>query len=165
VKGDNALNVGQAQARYRGKTGFVAFALLITLLIVSVLVGISLHRQEPPTDNLANLVSFTCRPSLGNQTFTVDVAVNLTDNMDQDEAIRVAIKVYEGYTGSNARLPASYSWAVYMSEDGTWIVEFDNTYTITKSYCAPRGPRTRLLHVIFEVTINPFARTVVYRLV
>jgi len=161
VKGSNTSNLEQAQAWYRGKTGFIVFALL-ALLIVSVLVDISLYQQKPPTDNLANRVSFTCRPSLGNQTFTVDVEVNLTDNMDQDEAIRVAIKVYERYTGSNARLPASYSWAVYMREDGTWTVEFDTTYTITKSYCAPRGPRTRLLHVIFEVTINPFARTVVY---
>jgi len=170
VKGDNALNIRQALARYRSKTGFIAFALLTTLLTVSVLVGVSLYSQKPPTNNLANPVSFTCYPSSSNQTFTIEIEANLTDGMDQDEALRVATRVFERNIHSHQRSPTSCSSTAFVRTDGIWIVEFDTVYTSTSYctsyrdayYCACRHLGTRFIHEYFEVIINPFVQTVVY---
>jgi len=164
VKGNNALNVEQASTWDRGKAAYIAFTLL-TLLIIAVLVDISLYQQKSEIKNLANLVSFACRPFSSNQTFTIDVAVNLTDNMDQDEAIMVAFEVYERIIRFYASIPASFSTTAYVSADGSWLVKFDMAYPIS-SYCAQRlHLRTRVIRERFVANINPFVRTVEYGLV
>jgi len=161
MKGNTALDVGQAPTLNRGRAVFIAFAVL-TLLIVSALVSISLHEQKSTKNNLANLISFTCRPSSSNQTFTINVGVNLTDNMNQDEAIVVAFKVYERSISMPVNPTASFSLTAHECADGIWLVEFNMAYTIS-SYCAQRRHVfTRILREIFVATINPFLRTVVY---
>jgi len=158
MKSNGALNVRQAPTWNKGKAVFIAFALL-TLLIISALVDISLHQQTPATKNL---VSFTCHTSPGNQTFTIDVDVNLTDNMDQDEAIRVAVKVYAKSIPLYANPPASFSTTTLEGADGIWLVEFDTAYTFS-SYCAQNiHVMTRILRERFVAIINPFAHTVMY---
>lgn len=161
MKGDEYLKADLTLASNKRKGFFIAFALL-ALLLIFILVDSSLYQQNQTSDNPANLVSFLCHSSSSNQTFTINVDVDLTDNMDQDEAIKVAFKVLEQSRGLRATSSASayFSWAAHMNDDGTWVVKFYLFSSVTKSYCARR--MTYIYSEKFVVVINPSSRTVVY---
>jgi len=161
LKGNDAEKDGHARAWYRRKIGFIVFALLITLLLGSVFVGISLYHQNLPPNNLA---SFTCRLSSSNQTFTIDVEVDLIDGMDKDEAIKTATKVFDKISQiSTQSSPTTFSSTAYVHEDGSWTVEFDVVYMDTSNFIPGHsGLNTRVSHVKLEMVINPFDQTVVY---
>lgn len=160
VRGNRALNVGQARAWYRRKTKFIAFGLLSTIVALSVLVSIPLYHQKPTTNSLASLVNFTCSSS-SNQTFIVDVEVNLTDGMNQDEAISVVAKAYEGARGYSVRLATRSISGAYIGENGFWTVEFHITYTRRKYYFGSCFGIS-VLHEHFYATVNPIHHTVLY---
>lgn len=165
MKDNDDENVEQTPPWYKRKTGFIALSLLAILVIVSILVGVSLYHQKPPTDGATNLVSFTCCLTSSNKTFTVAAEVNLTDGMDQDEAIKVATKVFEKEAHSISEAPISFSQTASVSENGVWMISLYRVYTST-GYFEPghSGLNTRIVRERFEATINPFDCTVVYRL-
>lgn len=131
------------QVWYRGKTGFLVSVALITVLTVSVLIGISLrHGKTQPNSQMAN---FTCRYASSDATFNVTVKVNLADGMDRDEAIKVAVEVFK--VSVNARYALE---SISVDKAGIWTVRFSWGY------------EGELLGHWFEAIINPFDQTVVY---
>lgn len=135
------------QAWYRGKIGFSLAVSLITVIFLSIIVGVSSPRQktltEGTTNNSLRTVNFTCSCYFLNNTFTVAVEVNLTDGMNQDEAIKVANKVFEVTIGQ-AGQPHQFRSAS-VDEDGIWTIELTWNFGHW-----------------FEAVINPFNKTVVY---
>lgn len=165
LKSSDAQNSApQKKVWYRSKIVFVAFVTVFALLAALMYVGITSLIQEPLVNNL---VCFTCRPSTGNQTFAVMVEVNVTDGMDQDEAIKVANKVF----GKGFELDPNYdlrsvSIERMSDEHGIWLVDFYVVYTTTQQ-TSGGGRREhawegRTLHGYFKVVINPFDQTAVY---
>jgi hypothetical protein len=156
----------EAKAWYQGKTVFIAFALLTTLTVVSVLVDIFLYRHTPSVNNQANFVVFTCYIFPSNQTFTLDVEVNLGDGIDQDEAIRVATKAHAYVVNMSQkarsnifpRLVSSSSTA-YVHENGIWRVKLEMAYT--RDYYCNRAWFSSMRLEEFEATIDPTVHTVV----
>lgn len=123
-----------------------------------MLMRVSLPRQEA--------VIFTCHLSSGDQTFTIDVDVNPTDGMDQDEAIRVNTKVFEKVSPSDKLgTPQSFKIRVCANEDGVWTVEFDVAYEKIRILKSDAVTRTHLiiLAMRIKVAINPLDQTVIYR--
>jgi len=161
VKGNDDIKDGRALPSNRRRGFFIAFALL-ALLFIFVIVDTYLYQQNQPTNNPADLVSFVCRSSSSNQTFTIDVDVNLTDNMNQDEAIRVALEAYVRSVSLHVNPSASFSATTLECVNGIWLVEFDMAYPIS-SYCAQRlHVMTRVKREKFLALINPFVHTVEY---
>jgi regulatory protein YycI of two-component signal transduction system YycFG len=133
-------------------------AVILVFLVVSALAGISLHQQLPqPNDSSTNNqplandslpitpVLFTVHLNSSGQVFTTAVKINLTDGMDQDEAVEVATDVF------NATINAQYSVkSVSMDKDSVWTVEFRWGY------------QGEPLGHWFKAVINPIDRTVVY---
>lgn len=135
---------------------------LLGLIFASVIVGVSFYRLPSRTDELARIVSFTCSRYMGNGTFAVDVVANLSDGMDQDEALRVAARVLERVVerGTYTRPPEAYSLSAYVHDAGIWTVELDVAYT--NAYYCRRFLFARIIHERFAVHINPIERTAVY---
>lgn len=143
---------GQVQAWYRGKIGFIVSATPITVAISSIITGASLLRQKTPTESITHnslgAVNFTCSLYFHNETFTVAVEVNLKDGMNQDEAIKVANKVFEVTLGQGGQ-PHQFRSA-NVDEKGIWTIELTWGYSIHD------------LGHWFEAVINPFNQTVIY---
>ncbi len=152
---NKAVKSMQSQVWYKGKVGFIASVTLITVVIVSFLVGASLKPNEPPESNAVNNtatenIDWTCSLYFHNETFIVTVDVNLTDGMNLEEAIRVATTVFNVTMGQN-KLHGLRS--ADEDENGIWRIEFGWEYaTATPLY----------LGHWFEAIINPFNQTVVY---
>ncbi len=70
----------------RGRSGLIVFTLCFVFIFLFV--GVSLNNQASLKNNLEN---FDCHFSSNSQTFSIDVEVELSDGMDQDEAVSVAI--------------------------------------------------------------------------
>jgi len=161
VKGNDDIKARLPLPSNRRRGFLIAFALL-ALLFISVIVDNYLYQQNQRANNPADLVSFVCRSSSSNQTFTIDADVNLTDNMDQDEAILVALKVFVRSVPLQVNPSASFSATTLECTDGIWLVEFDMAYPIS-SYCAQGlHVRTWIKREKFVAAINPFVHTVVY---
>jgi len=161
-EGDFALSNWQAWISSKAKTRRVMLPLL-GLIFASVIVGVSFYRQPSRTDELARIVSFTCSRYMGNGTFAVDVVANLSDGMDQDEALRVAAKILERVVLKQemyTRPPEAYSLSAYVHDAGIWTVELDVSYA--NAYYCRRFLFARIVHERFEVHINPIERTAVY---
>ena len=135
-------NVGKMHPWYRGKKGFILFTVAITLLTFPIVIGVSSYFQKPETNKPT---SFTCRYNSSNQTFAVSAEIDLTDGMNQDEAVKVATEVFKASVGAQYQLRTASA-----NEQGMWTVEFDWGY-----------PGESLGHW-FEAIINPFDRTAAY---
>jgi len=176
LKTNTAENNRQTQVRYRVKIGFIASVTLMTAFL-SALVSNSLLHQKPPINNLA---SFTCGLASSNQTFTIDVEVDLKDGMDQNEAIRVAAKAFNKATEScppfelarcSDALMLGFDLDACTLEGGIWTVRLHLVHinldyeglARTQDLTRRRATGTRLLHEYFELVINPFDQTIVYR--
>jgi len=123
--------------------------------------GISLFWSQPAE---GNLISFVCSTSSSNQAFTVNANINLTNGMDQDEAIEVASKVLleisQQSVGKSLQLLSTNSTH---DEKGIWTIAFtygapahDANRTYGGSEAIPRIEKTLTL------TVNPFDQTVKY---
>jgi len=143
-----------------GKIGFTGSVLLIGILIVTVLVGIMLYLHKPQTNSLA---SFTCLSSR-DERFTIALEVNLTDGMNQDEAIRVATEVFKKVSKMNAKeAPSIFRSGAFMREDETWTVWFEYVEEIfTVPVHQTPFKYSQLIFGHFEVAINPFDHTIMY---
>ncbi len=111
----------------RGRAGLIAFTLCIA--IIFVFVGVYLVNQASPKNNLE---SFSCHFSSSNQTFSVEVEVELSDGMDQDEAISVAASALKEVLVVNSKeqydpIKASADLDPY----GVWTVKVKCTHSIT----------------------------------
>ena len=136
----------------------------IALLIFLAFEGISLFWPHPAA---GNLVSFVCSPSSSDQAFIVSARINLSDGMDQDEAMEVANKVFLGISqqpidrsiGQSA--PQLLNTRIKCDEKGIWTVEFIFVIPLREANRAYGGseaiPR---VHKTYAITINPFDQTV-----
>ena len=154
---DSAETMAHKVGWSRRKIGLVV-AVILLFLVISALVSISLFRQlSQPNDSSADNSSsannsltntpviFTVRSNSSGQTFTIIVQINLTDGMDQDEAVIVATKVF------NATMTAQYAVrSVSVDDQFVWTVEFRWGY------------QGEPLGHWFRAVINPIDRTVVY---
>lgn len=139
----------------RGKTGLIAFALCIAFVLV--LVGISLSNQASPKNNLA---SFDCRFS--SSTFSIEVKVELSDGMDQDEATSVAVSALKEVLVVNSKERiGSFGSSADLDSDGLWAVKLKLTHTITSWQPGHWGSiPTAVTSRSFEAIIDPINRTV-----
>lgn len=135
-------DVGKMQPWYKNKKGFILLTVAIALLTFFIVTGVIFHFQKPETNKPT---SFTCRYDSSNETFAVAVEIDLTDGMNQDEAVKVATEVFKVSVGGQYELRT-----VTADEQGLWTVEFGWGY-----------PGESLGHW-FEGVINPFDRTVTY---
>lgn len=160
MKSRDAERSDQAQAWYRRKTGFIVILLLTSLLIGSAL-GVLLYGSKPQKNNLT---SFTCLFSSSSQTFTIAVEVNLTDGMDQDEAIKAAKEVFFKVAEMSQKKDVIIVDSLArMREDGTWMVEIDyKEMIITEPVHQTHIPRFSPVPGYFEALINPFNQTIKY---
>jgi hypothetical protein len=145
----------------RRRTRFLVSATAIAFLTILTLEGI-LNYWSPTADG--NLVCFVCNPSSSNQAFLVNANINLTDGMNQNEAMEVASKVLFGISQQTAG-PSLQLLSVNCShdEEGIWTAEFtlgapvyDASRTYGGSEATPHALRTCVM------AINPFDRTVKY---
>lgn len=165
MRGGNVHESRHVLTWLRGSAFFITFGLL-SLFIVVALLEISLQQQNALTNNSVSIVNFVVRKVTGNQTFTVGVGVNLSDGMDEDEAVKVATKVYERsnmYERQLGQLPPDYITlsTTHMSEDGTWKVEF-HMVSLTAFYCSRNFMYSRIQREYFWAVINPSNNAVEY---
>ena len=159
--GNYDLNVVEVKTQYKVKRARIGFVLL-ALLSVSVLIGVSVYTQVQ-TNNVASLVSFTCRPLSGNLTFVVSVAVDLKDGLDEMEAVRVASEVYNVYDKSHISHTARlryFTSRTCMQETGIWTVEFNAVYS--RDYYCSRFLYTANSYERFSVKIDLNELAVIY---
>jgi hypothetical protein len=76
---------------YRSRSRLAASAIVLTLMVICVVVGFSFYNQSATG---GEPTSFSCHSALGGETFTLAVGINITDGMDQAEAVAVASQVY-----------------------------------------------------------------------
>jgi hypothetical protein len=113
-----------------------------------MLIGIHILSQKPSDNNDSDdLVAFSCHLSGHQEAFTMAVDVDLTDGMDQDEAVFVASTLFDNALGQ-AVLHQFKSAEV--DELGTWKVELAWGYA------------TEGLGHWFEAEIDSLNRTIVY---
>jgi hypothetical protein len=141
----------------RRKIVLVVAAILV-FLVVSAFVGTSLHQQlsrpsdsstnnQPPANDSLTIapVLFTAHLNSSSQTFTTAVQINLTDGLNQDEAIEIATAVF------NTIVNAQYAVkSASVDENSVWTVEFRWGY------------QSEPLGHWFKAVINPIDRTAVY---
>lgn len=157
----------QRRIWYKSRIGFVVFTVLIALIIMSVFAGASLYSQQNQAND--NLVCFVCQSSRSNQSFTITADVNLTDNMDQNEAIKIAAKLFakiiEPLLARGYKL--EYLNTHVSLEDEIWTVKLDYAYTTPPRYVgdsnhATHAPVTMTFHKTLNVIIDPQAQIVKY---
>jgi len=151
----------RATAWCKGKTGLIVFSLCIAF--ICVFVGISLSNQASPKNNLE---SFNCRFSSGNMTFSIEVEVDLSDGMDQGEAVNVATCALNRIlvVNSEERI-GSIESSADLDPNGLWTVKVRCTHSITTwmpGHWGTIGTATSLKS--FEAIIDPINRTVEYSL-
>jgi len=158
----NELGVHKLE-RHRGKILFIASGVLTVLLIVSILAFLSLQSQKPQTNT--NVI-FTYCSSLSGETFTITTDINLTDGMDQGEAIKVATKVFEKVFDPGAHYQLeSLQINSALHESGIWAVRFDWSYVSRDLPSITHAGEyqhldTKLLRGSFVMMINSFDQTV-----
>jgi len=143
------------------RTKFLVSAAVIVLLVVLAFAGIFLFWKSFAE---GNLVSFVCSPSSNGQAFVVNARINLTDGMNQNEAMEVASKVLpaislQGPGGLLQLLSADSA----CDEEGIWTVKFtfgSPPPDASRTYSGSEAMRHVLRTVV--VTINPFRQTVKY---
>jgi len=149
------------QPWYRRKKGLLVIVAILALSTVSIAMAVSLKLQEQTS---ANAVRFTCGTSSGNLAFNVTASVDLSDGMNQQEALVVADTVYAKVSGTRRQnVPSSLESDATANDNGVWTVKFQAVYTIT-SYFEPghSGEGTRVVRENFAAVINPFDLTVTY---
>lgn len=151
----------RAKAWYRGKTGFTVIMLFISVIIASALVGVYLYGHRPQTNNLT---CFTCFFASSDQTFTIDLDVNLTDGMDQNEAIKVATEVFFKVAEMTYKRDVSITESLaHVREEGTWTVGIDYVeFVVTEPVHQTHLARFSPIPGYFEAVINPFDHTIAY---
>jgi len=142
-----------------GKVALIIVGVLIGLFVVSVYFASSL-RPESPAEGL---ICFTCRSFSGNQTFTVYVRVNVTDGMDEGEAVGVATKVVGEMLRTDIKAElGSLSAKATQNDEGIWTVDFDLVYYVTRTPGKDHAWEGAILRRSFTVSVNPFNQTAVY---
>jgi len=155
---NNSRQDGEQKRIWQRKRSLISASVII-LLVVVAFAGISYFWFHPA---IGDLVSFTCRPSSDNQTIIIYAKVNLTDGMDQEEAMEVANKVFlEAYKQPTERwvLQSFYADPTY-DKKGEWIVSFACVYT--SPFAHHGGEGSAVLRRSFTVTINPANQTATY---
>lgn len=139
-------------------TGLIAFALCIAIILVFV--GISFVNQASVKNNLE---SFSCRFSSGS-TFLIDVEVELSDGMDQGEAINVATCALNRIQVVDSKEQiGTIETSADVDRDGVWTVKLKCMHIIDGNWMrsaehVPVGTMTTLRS--YEVIIDPINRTV-----
>lgn len=148
-------NNGHAEAWFRSKKGLIILAILIVCIFVVLLSVLN------PKNNLTY---FTCSPLGFAQVFTVSANVNLTDGMDQHEAIEVATEVFDRAVPVDKKAGVqSLDVKTYkQDENGTWTVEISYIYSVTTTVIQ-HFPHYTIFHSeTLKTIINPFSKTVDY---
>jgi len=110
-----------ARAWYRGSKRLIAFSLCTAF--VFVFVGVSLVNQASPK---INLTSFNCCLFSGNQTFSINVEVELSNGMDQNEAINVATNALNKILVINLNEQIeSFGSSANLDPGGVWTVRLN----------------------------------------
>lgn len=78
---------------------------LITLLTVSMIIGIFLQLEETQTNS--HVTNFIYRYTSSNTTFNVTAKVNLADSVNGDDAIKVAAEVFKVIVGARYALESA----------------------------------------------------------
>ena len=151
------------RAWYKGSKGLIVLSLCIAFILVFV--GVFLNNRASPR---SNLTSFDCRSSSGNQAFSISVEVELSNGMDQNEAVNVATSALNKMlvVNSEERI-GSFGSSADLGRDGVWTVRLKWT-RITESYFAgvhpgSTVPQTQMTSGSFEAIIDPINRTVIYK--
>lgn len=112
------------------------------------LAGIHVLSQKPSGNNASDdLAAFSCHPSWDAEAFTIVVNVDLTDGMNQDEAILVANTLFDK---ALAQTVLHQFKSAEVDDLGVWKVELTWGYS------------TEDLGHWFEAGIDPFNQTIVY---
>lgn len=155
--GNGLSNRERVAAWCRSKKVIIAVVLCIAFIFVFV--GIFLSNQASPKSNFE---SFNCLSSSSGQAFSIDVEVELSDGMDQNEAVNVATcalksiravdpEAREVYFGSSANLGL----------DGLWTVKLEWTNVLHTFPPGHWSPTFLVISESFEALIDPANRTVV----
>lgn len=142
----------------RRKARLIALTLCVALVLVFV--SVSFSNQALPK---SNLVSFDCHISSSGQTFSIEVEVELSDGMDQEEATSVAIIAFKekvvGEFSPEEHLLSLGSNAI-LGSDGLWTVKLK--YTHMRYGLPPTHDKPTIVETqeSFEAIINPINRTV-----
>jgi len=146
----------------RGRTGLIALTLCVAFILVFV--GISLINQASLKNNLE---SFDCRHSSSSQAFSIEVEVELSDGMDQDEAVSTAVSAMEKVLFANPEMQIGiFGMSADLDRDGLWLVKLKLAQTITTWYPGHWGVMgSMVIWNFFEAIIDPINRTVVYSFV
>lgn len=152
---------GQKPLWQQKKIRILVSATAIALIALLVFEGISLflfHQAE------GNFVSFVCNRSFSSQVFIVNANINLTDGMDQEEAMEVASKVVLEISQQSSEQSLRFLFTNSTNDGkGIWTIEyanevhvFDAGRTYGGSEAIPHTQKT------LTMTINPFDQTVKY---
>lgn len=159
---NNAENRGQPQAWYRGKKVLIALTVIAAMLAISVYyIGAFLQPQKTQANAITR---FSGRASSSNETFTLDVEVDLVNGMDRLEALEVAKAAFSRVSQIDPeRKLVSFESRTFVQEDGVWVVEMNLIYRTDEVFRDSRlgDVETKFDHERFDVVIDPFNRTVV----
>lgn len=150
------------KARYRGSKGLIV--LLLCIAFILVFVGVFLNSQASPR---SNPTSFDCRSSSGAQTFSINAEVELSNGMDQNEAVNVAtIALSKVLVINSEERIGSFGSSADLGRDGVWAVRLKWT-RVTDSFFTgvhpgSTVPQTQMISGSFEAIVDPVNRTVVY---
>ncbi len=148
MRDNNVVKSSRKGAWFRGTAGFFLSVALITSVVFLTLVGIQVLSQKPYENNASNdLIAFSCHPSWDGEAITIVVNINLTDGMNQDEAVLVANTLFDKALG---QVVLHQLKSAEVDELGIWKVELTWGYS------------TEDLGHWFEAGIDPFNRTIVY---
>jgi hypothetical protein len=156
---NNSRQDSEQKPIWQRKKSLITSASVMILLAVVAFASISYFW---PHQAMGDLVSFTCRPSSDNETIIIYARVNLTDGMDQEEAMEVANKVFlEAFNQPTERwvLQSFYVNSVH-DEKGEWTVSFACVYT--SPFAHHGGEGAAVLRRSFTVAINPVNQTATY---
>jgi hypothetical protein len=140
---------------YRRRSGIAASAIVLTLLAICVVVGFSFYNQSGTG---GEPISFFCHTALGDGAFILAVGINITDGMDQAEAVAVAGQVYSRICDSRGEVELRRAEP---GTNGTWTVEYCCLIDIQRPGCTNPSGHT-IVSKFYRFIINPFDRTVEY---
>ena len=153
----------------RGKAGFVLSTISLSVIVISIIAAITLYGQKP---HEIVLTSFMCLPESTNQTFTITAEVNLTDGMDETEAITLASRVFDFATHINETdyvvQSSSARGTHYINQTAeTWKVTMERIYTTTLSQLGLQYEYKDIMlqiHCTLQATIDPTNKTIQYNM-
>jgi hypothetical protein len=145
------------------KPVFLVSIVLVMVIVISIILAFAPLGQKPREVASA---SFTCFSQTTNQTFTATAEVNLTDGVDETEAVTLASKVFDlaltvnaGYVLKSTRILNTNQTAE------TWKIEMERIYSSDTSSRGIQYGYTPIIQQtswILQTTIYPNNQTVQY---